>query len=120
MARYTANVTFDENTASQVITGLNAKRTEKGLSSLQITDTAMSLAKLRCADMAMYDVTKADLPTYGPLTSMLTKFGIGTDVTPGENMWKTTQKSAADINTRLFSDKKTAGTRAIRFLYALV
>jgi len=111
VARYTANVTFDENTASQVITGLNAKRAEKGLSSLQITDTAISLAKLRCADMAMYDVTKADLPTYGPLTSMLTKFGIGTDVTPGENMWKTTQKSAADINTRLFSDKKTAGTR---------
>lgn len=70
----------------------------------------MQIAKLRAADMAGYDTTAADLPTYGTLTEMLNEYNV-TSPCAGENLWKTTNRTANEIHTRLQTLDESRKTR---------
>lgn len=99
-SRITGSYSYDNATASEVANKLNAKRSENGLSPLQVTDAAMQVAALRAADMAANDTASTPLPTYGALGQMLANYGVPSSSTPYENLWKTVEMNAEDIHTR--------------------
>lgn len=98
--RVTGSFTYMEELGAQVYGLLNAQRASNGLPNLQKTEEAMQIAKLRAADMAGYDTTSAKLPTYGTLNEMLGTYGLSSTYA-GENLWKTTKRTANEIHTRL-------------------
>ena len=69
--RFSSEVAYDDSIAKEVAASLNAQRAENSLPALQMTDTAMAIARLRAADMMKYDTTDTALPTYGTLSSMM-------------------------------------------------
>lgn len=101
-ARVTGSYNYKAEVGSEVFAKLNAQRSSNGLSSLQLTDTAMQIAMLRAADMAGYDTSDEDLPTYGSLGTMLSDYKISY-TEPGENIWKSTPRNSDDIHTRFQS-----------------
>ena len=109
-ARVAGSITYDDETATEIINLLNAERAKNGLSPLQQSQVATSVAKIRAADMLTYDYTDKDLPTYGTLAEMLNEYNIASPA-PGENLYKTTPKSAYDINTRFQVDDNARTTR---------
>lgn len=108
--RVSTSYDYDDNTASQMFTLLNAQRAEAGVNALQITDRAMQIAKLRAADMAGYDVSSGKLPTYSSLGRMLTDYNIKSNH-PGENLWKSVERSADEIHTRFQAVESSRNTR---------
>lgn len=99
LARVCGNKTYEESVGSEVAAKLNAERAGKGLNTLQVTETAMQIAKLRATDMCRYDTSDSNLPTYGRLADMLQFYSVTSQV-PGETLWKTTERTADEINTR--------------------
>lgn len=99
IARVCGGKSYQDSIASEVAAKLNAARAGKGLSTLQVTDTAMQIAKLRATDMCRYDTSDSNLPTYGRLSDMLQFYSI-TSESPGETLWKTTSRTAEEIDTR--------------------
>lgn len=100
VARVCGGQNFMTDIANQVVADLNAARTGKtGLSTLSVTETAMQIAQLRATDMCRYDTSDSDLPTYGRLSSMLEFYGVSSPA-PGETLWKTTVRTADEIDTR--------------------
>lgn len=99
VARVTGSYTYDTNVANGVFTLLNAQRAQSGLPALTMSDTAMQIAQLRAADMAGFDVSSGSLPTYESLGRMLSDYGVKTNY-PGENLWKTIERTADEIHTR--------------------
>lgn len=98
-SRVTGSYTYKTDLANDVFALLNAQRVSNGLSTLKLSEDAMRIAMLRSADMAAYDTSSEDLPTYGTLGTMLTEYSVDcTD--PGENLWKSIIRSADDIHTR--------------------
>lgn len=108
--RFSSEVAYDDSIAKEVAASLNAQRAENSLPALQMTDTAMAIARLRAADMMKYDTTDTALPTYGTLSSMMSYFGIES-ACPGENVWKTVPKSAEQIHARLQASENARKTR---------
>ena len=100
VARVTPKVNYATGVSSELANLMNAQRANAGLSTLQMTDTAMSIAKLRAADMCIYDADSTSLPTYGSLVEMLTFYEVSS-AAPNENLWKTQSRSADEINKRL-------------------
>lgn len=98
-SRVTGSYTYKTELANEVFALLNAQRTSNGLTSLQLSESAMIIAMLRAADMAGFDTSSEELPTYGTLGEMITEYNI-TSSDPGENLWKSTIRSASDIHTR--------------------
>lgn len=110
VVRVTGGYTYRNDIEGEVVALLNAQRVDNGLSTIKVTDTATQIAKLRAADMAGYDTSKEDLPTYGFLGNMLSDYGVSSTV-PGENLWKSTIRTAADIHTRF---QTLASARTVR------
>ena len=108
--RFCAEVMYDDSIAGEVAARLNAQRAENSLPALQMTDTAMAIARLRAADMMKYDTTNTALPTYGTLSAMMSYYGIGSAF-PGENVWKTVPKGAEQIHARLQASENARKTR---------
>lgn len=98
-SRVSGSYSYNDSVANDVAAKLNAQRSANGLTTLQITEQAMQVAKLRAADMAANDTATTPLPTYGGLSAMLTNYGISAS-DPKENLWKTTEMTAEDIHTR--------------------
>ena len=111
-ARVCGSYTYDEAMASEVIAALNAERISAGRGTLQITDTATQIAKLRAADMAAYHTSAGELPTYGTLGAMLAEYGIASSAA-GENIWMTTNCSADEIDIRFSTAPSAYETRMI-------
>lgn len=109
-ARVCGSFTYNTELEKEVFGALNAQRVENGLNSLEMTETANMVAKLRAADMAAYDVSSGDLPTYGSLGSMIGEYSVQS-VAPGENLWKSIPRTCDEIHTRLQAVESTRKTR---------
>ena len=111
IARVCGGRNYLDSIANEVIAKLNASRAGKtDLSTLTATDTAMQIAKLRATDMCRYDTSESNLPTYGRLASMLEFYGISSSA-PGETLWKTTARTADEIDTRFSVVESARETR---------
>jgi len=110
VARVVGIYTYNISLETEVYALLNAQRASNALSSLTWSDTAYMIAQLRAADMAGYDTSDSDLPTYGTLASMMAEYSI-TSSCAGENVWKCTEHSADDIHTRFQALESARTTR---------
>ena len=109
-ARVAAAYPYSQQIEGQVYALLNAQRAQNGLNPLQFSTEANKIARLRAADMAAYNVSTGDLPTYGTLGAMLSKFKI-TGTAPGENLWRTNSINADDIHARFQTVDTSRATR---------
>lgn len=109
-SRVTGSYSYNESVANDVFALLNAQRAKNGLPSLSKTDTAMQIAKLRAADMAGYDTSSENLPTYGSLGAMLSDYSVSSS-SPGENIWKSVIRTADEIHTRFQALDSARNTR---------
>lgn len=109
-ARIGGSYTYLSSLEEEVFTLLNAQRVQGGLSALTISDNASLIAKLRAADMAGYDISATDLPTYGTLGMMASEYGV-VSPQPGENMWKSVPRTADEIHTRFQAVEDARKTR---------
>ena len=94
-------VNYKPELAAEVLNLLNEEREAEGLEPLKLsTGHAGKLAQTRATDMAIYDHSDFDSPTYGLLSEMMVRFNI-TSAVPSENTWKTTaSKNAGAIHAR--------------------
>ncbi len=109
-SRVSGSYTYQTDIESEVFALVNAKRTENGLQRLTYSEDADQMAKLRAADMAAYDMSSGDLPTYGSLGSMAAEYSVST-AAPGENLWKSIPRSADEIHTRFQAIESSRNTR---------
>ena len=100
-ARVSVGINYKPELASEVLNLINEEREAEGLKPLKLsTGNAGKLAQTRAADMAIYDHSDFDSPTYGLLSEMMAHFNI-TSAVPSENTWKTTaSKNAGAIHAR--------------------
>ena len=101
-ARVSVGLNYKTALANEVLTLINEERKAEGLSPLTMdtSSTAYKLAMTRASDMAIYDHSDFDSPTYGLLSEMMARFNISSGI-PSENTWKTTtSKNAGAIHTR--------------------
>ena len=110
IARVTGNYTYKTEIADKVFATLNAQRSKTGIPALTLSDEAVQIAKLRAADMAGYDTADEKLPTYGSIGSMIADYKVVSSA-PGENIWKSTIRSADEIHTRLQTLDSSRETR---------
>ena len=101
-ARVSVGINYKPDLAQEVLDLLNEERAAEGLAPLTMNTSsdAYRLAMTRAADMAIYDHSDFDSPTYGLLSEMMARFGI-VSAAPSENTWKTTTaKNAGAIHAR--------------------
>lgn len=101
-ARVSVGVRYKPELAAEVLEMLNEERIAEGMQPLTMNNSSdtYKLAQVRAADMAIYDHSDFDSPSYGLLSEMLSRFGIASAI-PSENTWKTTaSKNAGAIHTR--------------------
>ena len=113
LARVSSSVSYNTDKAMEVITKLNAQRLSEGLSPLE-TDTTSEMYQIACiraADMATYDYSSSESPMYGTLTDLMGRYGVYTDTTPSENIWKATTKTSDQIHTRFQSNQSSRNIR---------
>ena len=110
ITRVCKNYDYKDSLAKEVYALVNAQRASDGKSSLTYSSEAENIAKLRAADMAGYDTTNGNLPTYEKLGQMLSFYKISSTA-PGENMWKSSIRTAEEINTRFQSIDTARETR---------
>lgn len=112
-SRVSSEICYNTGKATEVITKLNAQRLNEGLSPLE-ADTSSEMYQIACiraADMAIYDHPSNDSPMYGTLTDLMGRYGVNTDRTPSENIWKATNKTADQIHTRFQSNESSRNIR---------
>ena len=67
---------------------------------MDTNSTAYKLAQVRAADMAIYNHSDYDSPSYGTLAEMMDRFHVQSAI-PSENTWKTTaSKNAGAVHAR--------------------
>ena len=100
VARISNSVSFNTSLANELLTELNAERIDNGVSSLSMSSSSdvYKIAQLIAADMATYNHADYSSYLYGSVTDIMSRYGIKGN--PSQNVWRTTQVSAADINTR--------------------
>lgn len=100
-ARVSVGINYKTELAADVLKLINEERKAEGLVPLKMSeDNADKLAKTRAADMAIYDHSDFDSPTYGLLSEMISRFRISSGI-PSEHTWKTTaSKNAGAIYAR--------------------
>lgn len=101
-ARVSVGINYKTDLAKEVLALINEERRAEGLAPLTMntSSNAYKLAMTRAADMAIYDHSDFDSPTYGLLSEMMSRFGIASAI-PSENTWKTTtSKNAGAIHAR--------------------
>lgn len=101
-ARVSVGIHYKPELAAEVLEMLNEERIAEGMQPLTMNNSsdAYKLAQVRAADMAIYDHSDFDSPSYGLLSEMLSRFGISSAI-PSENTWKTTSsKNAGAIHAR--------------------
>lgn len=103
-ARVSVGINYKTELAADVLKLINEERKAEGLAPLKMSeDSAAKLAKTRSADMAIYDHSDFDSPTYGLLSEMISRFRIASGI-PSEHIWKTTaSKNAGAIYARFIA-----------------
>lgn len=111
-ARVGISVTYNTKLANELLAKLNAERTAAGLNALTMdtSSTAYKTAQILAADMAIYNHSDYVSPMYGTIDSFMNRFGIK-NVTPSQNMWKTTHNDADDIHARFQAIDSSRTTR---------
>lgn len=109
-ARVSGKMNYKDDIAQGVVSSLNAYRASKGKKTLQATENASLVAKLRAADMAKYNTSDSNLPTYGRLAAMLSYYQLHSQA-PGETLWKSYVTTADEINTRFLAVDSARETR---------
>lgn len=101
-SRVTALVGYNTELANEVLAKLNAEREAQGLSALSMSTSseAYKLACIRAGDMAIYNYSSSTSDMYGTLDDMVSRWGC-TTANASENVWKTSNKTADDIHSRL-------------------
>lgn len=100
--RVLGQVTYNTDKAKDVLANLNAERANQGLASLSmdVNSESYKLACIRAADMAIYNYSSSESPLYGTLDDMVARWNC-TTASASENVWKTGNKTAEDIHSRL-------------------
>lgn len=103
-ARVSVGINYKTEFAADVLKLINEEQKAEGLAPLKMSeDSAAKLAKTRSADMAIYDHSDFDSPTYGLLSEMISRFRISSGI-PSEHIWKTTaSKNAGAIYARFMA-----------------
>ena len=102
LARVSVGINYKTDLAKEILNELNAERSAEGLSALKMdtNSAAYKLAQIRAADMAIYNHSDYDSPSYGTLAEMMDRFHIQSAI-PSENTWKTTtSKNAGAVHAR--------------------
>lgn len=101
-SRVSALVGYNTELANEVLAELNAERANQGLSALSMdtNSEAYKLACIRAGDMAIYNTSSSESAMYGTLDDMVSRWGC-TTANASENVWKTSNKTASDIHSRL-------------------
>lgn len=100
--RVTAGLNYRDDIAAGVLSQLNEERSANGLAALAMAadSEVFKIARIKAADMAIYNHSDFDSPMYGDLSGLLNRFGISS-AAPSETLWRTTAtKTAKDIHTR--------------------
>ena len=101
-ARVSIGTSYDEGTAVELLTAMNASRASKGLPALTIDGGDLGMmARIRAAAAASYDYSDPNSPIYGSVNDMASKYGVSGDFS--ENIWKTSGKTGEQINTRFIT-----------------
>lgn len=102
LARVSVGLNYKPDLAKEILNELNAERSAEGLPALEMdtNSTAYKLAQVRAADMAIYNHSDYDSPSYGTLAEMMDRFHVQSAI-PSENTWKTTaSKNAGAVHAR--------------------
>ena len=101
IARVSGSVKFNTSLANELFAELNAERVSNGLPKLTMSSSSnqYKLAQLVAADMAIYNHGDYESPLYGTLGDLMNRYSIGGSA-PAENLWRSSPKTAAQINTR--------------------
>lgn len=112
LARVKGSVSFNTSLANELFAELNAERVSNGLPQLSFNSGSnqTKLAQLIAADMAIYNHSDYDSPLYGTLADLMNRYSIG-GTAPAENIWRSTSKTAAQINTRFQTLDTSRNTR---------
>jgi uncharacterized protein YkwD len=109
--RVTNGLSFDTNLANSVLAGLNAQRAAAGLAPLAMAQGDLYMAAcLKAADMAIYNHSDFDSPMYGTINNLLVRFGVEVG-SPCETLWKTSAKTADQINERFMAQSASYESR---------
>ena len=104
LSRVSSKVSFNTKKANQLLALINAEREQEGLPSLKM-DTSSDIykvAQISAADMAIYNHASNTSPMYGKLDDFNKRFGLNLVNITGDR-WKTSERSAQDINNRFQS-----------------
>jgi uncharacterized protein YkwD len=109
--RVTNGLTFDTKLANDVLAGLNAQRAAAGIAPLAMAQGELyQAACIKAADMAIYNHADYESPMYGKIDNLLVQFGVKVG-SPSENLWKSSAKTADQINERFMADSGSYGPR---------
>ena len=112
LSRVSAKVSYNTDKASQVLSKLNAARKSEGANALKM-DTSSDLykiAKIRAADMALYNHGQNNSPMYGKPADMCKRFGLNY-VNITQIAYKGSEKSASEIHTTNHNTDQARPTR---------
>lgn len=112
LKRVSQKITYDEEIADKVLLALNEDRVSAGLQPLKMdkSGSVYKLAQIKAADMAIYNHSDFDSPMYGTILDISTKFSMNI-AHASETLWKTTDKTAKEINTRFQATQATRTNR---------
>ena len=114
--RVSSGLKYRDDIAQSVLSKLNEERTSNGLQALKLSagSDVYKIARIKAADMAIYNHSDFDSPVYGDLSNLLSRFGIQS-AAPSETLWRTTAtKTAKDIHTRFQVQEYSRAARMSR------
>lgn len=104
LSRVSSKVSFNSKKANQLLALINAERKKEGIPSLTM-DTSSDIykvAQISAADMAIYNHASNSSPMYGNLEDISNRYSLNLVNITGDR-WKTSERSAEEINTRFQS-----------------
>lgn len=110
--RVSSQVTYNEELANQVLALINNDRESAGLPQLTMskTDSTYKIARIKAADMALYNHSDYDSPMYGDAMALSNRYSLNISYI-AESVWKTTEKTANEIHTRFQSNQASRNNR---------
>ena len=101
ISRVSKSVSFNTSLANELLAELNAERVANGLPKLSMSTSSnqYKIAQLIVADMAIYNHSDYSSPLYGTMGDLMQRYSVKGSAL-SENLWRSTSKSATEINTR--------------------
>jgi len=110
-SRVSAYVSYDTNTANEILASLNARRTADGHQPLAMDPSSdfYKIACIRAADMAINDTVSTSSTTYGTISDLCGRYGL--NIYPLENIWKTSGHGGEDIHLMFQANETSRSVR---------